>query len=118
MSSRYVELPNGSYLEWPEGVSANTFKAKATKLMGSKPTETPNRVNDSMGKIEGISAYHPQTGLAGIEGKLSDWRQQLSEFANKGAGSFKVGNTSEIGDFMASGPMGVLKAAKGASEVP
>ena len=37
MSSRYVQLPNGSYLEWPEGVSAATFKAKATKIMGSGP---------------------------------------------------------------------------------
>ena len=26
---RYVEMPNGSYLEWPEGVSAEDFKAKA-----------------------------------------------------------------------------------------
>ena len=117
MSSRYVELPNGSYLEWPEGVSAATFKAKATKLMGGQ-SSAPNRVNESMGKVTGISAYHPKTGLAGIEEKLGDWRQQLSEFANKGAGSYKVGNTSEIGDFMASAPLGVMRAAKGASEVP
>lgn len=34
MPDRYVQLPNGSYLQWPEGVSAATFKAKATKLMG------------------------------------------------------------------------------------
>lgn len=119
MSSRYVELPNGSYLEWPEGVSAATFKAKATKLgLAPKESESPNRVNESMGKITGISAYHPKTGLAGIEEKMGDWRQQLSEFANRGSGSFKVGNTSEIGDFMASGPLGVMRTAKGVSEVP
>lgn len=119
MADRYVQLPNGSYLQWPEGVSAETFKAKATKLMGTQAPEAPtNKVNDSMGKITGISAYHPKTGLAGIEEKLGDWRQRLSEFANKGAGSFKVGNTSDIGDLMASGPMGALRVGKGASEVP
>jgi hypothetical protein len=115
---RYVQLPNGSYLQWPEGVSAATFKAKATKLMGEKPSTPPDRVSDSVGKITGISAYHPKTGLAGIEEKMGDWRQQLSEFANKGAGSYKVGNTSDIGDFMASGPMGLLRAGKGVSEIP
>lgn len=119
MADRYVQLPNGSYLQWPEGVSAETFKAKATKLMGTQAPEVPtNKVNDSMGKITGISAYHPKTGLAGIEEKLGDWRQRLSEFANKGAGSYKVGNTSDIGDLMASGPMGALRVGKGASEVP
>ena len=49
---------------------------------------------------------------------LPIWRQQLSELANRGAGSYKVGNTSEIGDFMASAPLGVMRAAKGVSEVP
>jgi hypothetical protein len=114
MSSRYVALPNGSYMEWPEGVSAATFKAKATKAMGTTPT--PNKVNESMGNITGISAYHPKTGLAGIEEKLGDWRQQLSEFANRGSGSYKVGNTSEIGDLMASVPLGAIRAAKGVQE--
>ena len=32
MPTRYVQLPNGKYLEWPEGVSAADFKAKAQKL--------------------------------------------------------------------------------------
>jgi hypothetical protein len=36
MPSRYVQLPNGSYLEWPEGVSASDFKAKAQKLMAGQ----------------------------------------------------------------------------------
>lgn len=80
--------------------------------------EPKNRVNASMGKITGISAYHPKTGLAGIEEKMGDWRQRLSEFANRGSGSYKVGNTSEIGDFMASAPLGLLRMGKGASEVP
>ena len=35
--TRYVELPNGSYLEWPEGVSAADFKAKAQRLLGPRP---------------------------------------------------------------------------------
>ena len=42
MADRYVQLPNGSYLQWPEGVSAAEFKAKAQKVMGSqKASETP-----------------------------------------------------------------------------
>lgn len=32
---RYVQLPNGSYLEWPDGVSAEDFKAKAAKVGGT-----------------------------------------------------------------------------------
>jgi hypothetical protein len=31
---RYVQLPNGTYLEWPENVTADQFKAKALKVMG------------------------------------------------------------------------------------
>lgn len=38
MPDRYVQLPNGSYLEWPDGVSADDFKAKAQKAMGSSST--------------------------------------------------------------------------------
>src|ERR1700723_359223 len=32
MPSRYVQMPNGSYLEWPENVSAAEFKAKASRF--------------------------------------------------------------------------------------
>src|SRR5580692_10399046 len=38
MPTRYVQLPNGKYLEWPEGVSAADFKAKAQRLVAP---ETP-----------------------------------------------------------------------------
>lgn len=43
MADRYVQLPNGSYLQWPEGVSAATFKAKATKLMGNSSLPVSTR---------------------------------------------------------------------------
>src|ERR1700678_3437215 len=112
MPDRYVQLPNGSYLQWPEGVSAATFKAKTTSLMGQQtPTEQPNRVNDTMGKITGISAYHPKTGLAGIEEKLSNWQQQLSEFAGRGT-------SKDMGDLMTSPALGAMKVGQGLSEVP
>jgi hypothetical protein len=104
VSSRYVQLPNGSYLEWPEGVSAATFKAKATKLgLAPKAEETPNRVNESMGKIEGISAYHPKTGLVGVEEQMEDARQRLRRFAGTGV------MPTAIGDLMASVPLGGMK---------
>src|SRR5580693_9297637 len=64
---RYVQLPNGSYLQWPEGVSAATFKAKATKLMGENRTSSPNVATGS------ISAEKPATGFA----KTEQWSQQL-----------------------------------------
>lgn len=53
---RYVELPNGSYLEWPEGVSAAEFKAKASKLMQSaeSPAPTTGRLNMPMRQAEKI----------------------------------------------------------------
>jgi hypothetical protein len=38
MPTRYVQLPNGKYLEWPEGVSASDFKAKASRII---QTERP-----------------------------------------------------------------------------
>jgi hypothetical protein len=41
MAERYVQLPNGSYLEWPEGVSAADFKAKAQKLIGGPSPDNP-----------------------------------------------------------------------------
>ena len=112
MPDRYVQLPNGSYLHWPEGVSAATFKAKATKLMGPQvPTEQPNRVNESMGKITGISAYHPKTGLAGIEEKMANWQQQLSEFAGRGT-------SKAMGDLVASPGLGTMRVGQGLSEIP
>ncbi len=33
MADRYVQMPDGAYLEWPEGVSAEEFKAKASKYL-------------------------------------------------------------------------------------
>jgi hypothetical protein len=107
MTDRYVQLPNGSYLQWPEGVPAATFKAKATKLMGESAKPQPSVPNGT------ISAYKPD-----IPQRLEDLRQRLSEFANRGSGSYKVGQTSEIGDLMASGPLGLLRMGKGAAEVP
>ena len=41
MPSRYVQLPNGSYLEWPDGVSAADFKTKAQKLMAGQRAVAP-----------------------------------------------------------------------------
>ena len=38
MPTRYVKLPNGSYMEWPDGVSAEEFKAKASRAMGTAST--------------------------------------------------------------------------------
>jgi hypothetical protein len=105
MSDRYVQLPNGSYLQWPEGVPAATFKAKATKLMGESAKPQPSVTNGT------ISAYKPT-----MEQKFDDLRQKLSEFANRGSGSFKAGDTG-IGDFMASPLLGLLRATKGSAEI-
>jgi hypothetical protein len=111
VSSRYVQMPNGSYLEWPEGVSAAEFKAKAAKI-GTAPKQTEMNPNDRLWSgTQSFSAYHPKTGLAGIEEKLGDWRQRLSEFAARGQGK-------GVGDFMASAPLGALRVAKGTSEIP
>lgn len=91
-------------------------KYKTSDLQGqyssSDLTDTPTEVAKTKEiPVGSISAYKPD-----LSQKLSDWRQQLSEFANRGAGSYKVGNTSDIGDFMASGPMGALRAGKGVVE--
>jgi hypothetical protein len=119
MPDRYVQLPNGSYLQWPDGVSAATFKAKATKLMGSSPKSSEPNPNDRIWSgVEGVSAYHPKTGLAGIEETLGNARERLRQFANRGSGSYKVGETSDVADLMASAPSGVMRALKGTSEVP
>src|ERR1019366_3548959 len=41
--SRYVQLPNGSYMEWPQGVSAEDFKAKAATVGGAPPDAPPEQ---------------------------------------------------------------------------
>lgn len=35
--SRYVQMPDNSYVEWPEGVSAEDFKAKVLGRFGNQP---------------------------------------------------------------------------------
>lgn len=41
MPTRYVQMPDGRYLEWPDGVSPADFKARAQKLAGpQKPVDT------------------------------------------------------------------------------
>lgn len=114
--SQPVQGPDGKLYQFPEG----TTKEAAVRYFKSKglsgvPT---NRVNDTLGKITGISAYKPKEGLAGFEEKMGDWRERLREFANRGSGSYNVGTTSELGDLMVSPASGAVRVARGASEVP
>jgi hypothetical protein len=111
MPQRYVQLPNGSYLEWPENVSADEFKAKALKVMGQTPAAPETAVDKMFPEGGTVSAPHPRTGLAGMEDSLSSLRTRLSAFAQKGVGP-------GVGDFMESLPLGLLKMAKGGTEVP
>jgi hypothetical protein len=109
---RYVKLPNGSYLEWPQNVPADEFKAKALKVMGGQPK--PETAVDKMfphGGEMSIGAVHDKPGLAGIESSLNDLRTRLSMSAQKGVGQ-------GTGDFMASLPLGLLRLLKGGTEVP
>jgi len=110
--TRYVQLPNGSYLEWPEGVSADEFKAKALKVMGQPASNVrPDTAVDKMFPAGAtVSAPHSRTGLAGIEDELSNLRTQLSMRAQKGVGQ-------GAGDFMMSLPLGLLRAAKSAPDI-
>jgi hypothetical protein len=59
---RYVQLPNGSYLEWPEGISAEEFKTKAAKLMGTSPT--PSNAKPQQAHIK---EYSPQQLQAQVD---------------------------------------------------
>jgi hypothetical protein len=94
MTDRYVQLPNGSYLQWPEGVSAATFKAKATKLMGpslpvstrkaadlSLPTAQPpkpflGRLLDYIGKGMESTARTPSSVMSGARNYYKEGQQQ------------------------------------------
>jgi hypothetical protein len=78
--SRYVQVPNGSYLEWPEGVSADEFKAKAAKV-GATPTAEapaePQGALSSFGEASGLTGLknlvtHPGDTLSKIPGGLID----------------------------------------------
>src|SRR5580658_9672917 len=63
MPTRYVQLPNGKYLEWPEGVSAADFKAKAQKLVGP---ETPGlEPGQSLPSVPGVAKPALQKSIAG-----------------------------------------------------
>lgn len=115
---RYVEMPNGSYLEWPEGISADDFKAKAQKVMGQPQTSGPRMTavdkmfpQSTPSSPVTIGQPHPRTGLAGAEDTMANLRTRLSQFAQKGVGQ-------GAGDFMMSLPLGLLKMAKGGTEIP
>jgi len=114
---RYVQLPGGSYLEWPQGVSAEEFRAKAAKVIASPPPPAKSTAVDKMFPTPTASAPvtvgqpHPRTGLPGAEDTLGNLRTHLSQFAQKGVGQ-------GAGDFMMSLPLGLLKMAKGGTEIP
>src|ERR1700678_1713162 len=79
MPDRYVQLPNGSYLQWPEGVSAATFKAKATKLMGpSLPVSTRKAADLPL-----PTAQPPKPFMS----RLSDYVSQIAQSTAKTPGS-------------------------------
>jgi hypothetical protein len=57
---RYVQLPDGSYLEWPQGVSADEFKAKALKAVLDKsgaPEEVKAQAWDALYKSSTIDQF-------------------------------------------------------------
>lgn len=109
---RYVELPNGSYLEWPEGVTADQFKAKALKVMGQGTPSTPVRPDNSVDRMfpEGgtVSAYHPRTGFEGIEDQLTSLKNRLSSHLDRGVGQ-------GAGDYIpfVNMPGGILEVLRG-----
>jgi len=113
---RYVQLPGGSYLEWPQGVSAEEFRAKAAKVVASPPPAKTTAVDKMFPTPTAdapvtVSRPHPRTGLPGAEDTLGNLRTHLSQFAQKGVGQ-------GAGDFMMSLPLGLLKMAKGGTEIP
>ncbi len=90
--SRYVELPNGSYMEWPEGVSAAEFKAKAARVMGgprpgtthpelaeSSPVDigTADRAMRGLGNV-GIGVAKGVGSMLNEAGKLTPFGSPLS----------------------------------------
>lgn len=61
---RYVQLPNGSYMEWPEGISAEEFKAKAAKV-GSAPDQ-PESDSGTFGGAVGNVLSRVGSNIAGM----------------------------------------------------
>src|ERR1700733_14862407 len=117
---RYVEMPNGSYLEWPEGVSAEEFKAKASRI-GIAPAAAPpparrtavdkmfpTSTDDS--PVE-IGPPKHREGLEGVSDTFGNMRTRLSQFAQKGIGQ-------GAGDFMTSLPQGLLRILQGQTQMP
>jgi hypothetical protein len=80
--SRYVQLPNGSYLEWPEGVSAEEFKAKAGKLMGTSPTPSNAKPLQTH-----IKEYSPQQ----LQDQV-DWGTSIPPFSKVNEGGIETIN--------------------------
>jgi hypothetical protein len=112
---RYVELPNGSYLEWPQNVSASDFKAKAQRIMGQ--TSTPQAHRTAVDKMFPISTAdspveigppHPRTGRAGVEDWLTNLKSRLDASLQRGVGP-------GAGDYIPfiNMPGGLLKVARG-----
>ncbi len=64
--SRYVELPNGAYMEWPEGVSAAEFKAKAQQVMGGPRAGTAHPELGGRGPVDVGMADRAMAGIENV----------------------------------------------------
>lgn len=104
-----LKLPSGEMVNvvvpsgMPDEAIKSLLRTRHPEFFQGKPVAAPDK--SVFSGTESFSAYHPKEGLAGVEEKFNDIRQRLSEHAARGVGQ-------GTGDFMASLPLGVLKAAK------
>jgi hypothetical protein len=103
--------PDGKWYK-TQASSMDEARAKLSRAWGNASPAPRETAVDQMFPAGGtVGAPHPRTGLEGLEDTLSNLRTRLSQFAQRGAGQ-------STGDFMASLPLGLLRAGKGLTEVP
>lgn len=106
----YAKLPDGSYAKFKKGTPPEQMRQTLMQKGLLKP-KTAAQPEQPLSRMTSISAVHPKGGLAGVSDWLEGVRNKLRESAASGVGE-------RTGDFMASAPLGLLKAAKGVSEIP
>lgn len=104
---QYVKLPDGSYGKFRSDATDETIRSAISKDFPDafKAKESPMAA--TLAKTTGISA-HPS------QGPVIDTIQKAREWLENKVTS---GSESGAGEFMASAPLGVLRAAKGVAEM-
>jgi len=117
--SRYVQMPDNTYVEWPEGVSAADFKSKMAGKYGNAPMAQHELQPASPIDTSASSWLHDlESDLRGGGGKTFIGRGMgaLQGRGDKGMSGLESGVGSGVANEIGSLPLGLTKMAEGVAE--